>query len=588
MFRFLGAHGYIGKRMLFLAMGSDRAFGYWKSSIRALHSLHQFRQKKPVQRTSQKFRKPTEKENVDHKIYMRDTIGNISKILRYLTWDSAQEQLEKLSIRWDSYTVNQVLKSHPPMEKAWLFFNWASRLKGFKHDQFTYTTMLDIFGEARRIESMNYVFQQMQEKGIKTDAVTYTSLMHWFSNDGDIERAVRVWKEMKAKGCCLTVVSYTAYMKILFDNKRVKEAADVYKEMLQSGCAPNCYTYTVLMEHLTGSGKYKAALEIFSRMQEAGVQPDKATCNILIEKFCKTGQTWAITQILLYMKDNFLVLRYPVYLEALQTLKVAGESDILLRQVNPHLNVGLSSKEEIVEFKETVADVHSTIDRGFVLLFLTKQNFYAIDCLLTGMIHKNTRLDSVIISQIIEVNCAHCRINGALLAFEYSVKMGINIERIAYLALMGVFIRANSFPKVADIVEKMVRAGISLGMYLGALLIYRLGCARRPGSAAKVFGLLPDDQKGTAAYTALISAYFSSGNVDKGLKIYKTMQRKRIHPALGTYNLLLAGLEKKGRVREAEIYRKEKKTLHTHGHSQDIVSMDEKICNLLFSGNLVS
>lgn len=260
MFRFLGAHGYIGKRMLFSAMGSDRAFGYWKSSIRALHSLHQFRQKKPVQRTSQKFRKPTEKENVDHKIYMRDTIGNISKILRYLTWDSAQEQLEKLSIRWDSYTVNQVLKSHPPMEKAWLFFNWASRLKGFKHDQFTYTTMLDIFGEARRIESMNYVFQQMQEKGIKTDAVTYTSLMHWFSNDGDIERAVRVWKEMKAKGCCLTVVSYTAYMKILFDNKRVKEAADVYKEMLQSGCAPNCYTYTVLMEHLTGSGECESTL----------------------------------------------------------------------------------------------------------------------------------------------------------------------------------------------------------------------------------------------------------------------------------------------------------------------------------------
>ncbi|RVW27144.1 Pentatricopeptide repeat-containing protein [Vitis vinifera] len=204
-------------------------------------------------------------------------------------------------------------------------------------------------------------------------------------------------------------------------------------------------------------------------------------------------QTWAITQILLYMKDNFLVLRYPVYLEALQTLKVAGESDILLRQVNPHLNVGLSSKEEIVEFKETVAD-----------------NQWCI------------------------------------IGFEYSVKMGINIERIAYLALMGVFIRANSFPKVADIVEKMVRAGISLGMYLGALLIYRLGCARRPGSAAKVFGLLPDDQKGTAAYTALISAYFSLEMLTKDLKFTKTMQRKRIHPALGTYNLLLAGLEKKG------------------------------------------
>lgn len=245
--------------MFFPAMWGDRTFGYWESSLRALHSLRQFRQKKPVQRTGGKMGKHDgkriEKENVDHKIYMRDIIGNISKILRYSTWDSAQEQLEKLSMRWDSYTVNQVLKSHPPMEKAWLFFNWASCLKGFKHDQFTYTTMLDIFGEARRIESMNYVFRQMQEKGIKIDAITYTSLMHWFSNDGDVDAAVRLWKEMKAKGCHPTVVSYTAYMNILFDNKRVKEAADVYKEMLQSGCAPNCYTYTVLMEHLAGSGE---------------------------------------------------------------------------------------------------------------------------------------------------------------------------------------------------------------------------------------------------------------------------------------------------------------------------------------------
>ena len=268
MFRFLGAYGYIGKGVFVSAMWSDRASGYWKSSIRVLHSIRQFRQKKPVHRTSQKImkliKKPIEKENVDHKVYMRDTIGNISKILRSLTWDSAQEKLGKLSIRWDSYTVNQVLKSHPPMEKAWLFFNWASRLKGFKHDQFTYTTMLDIFGEARRIESMNYVFQQMQEKGIKIDAVTYTSMMHWFSNDGDVDGAVRVWKEMKAKGCALTVVSYTAFMKILFDNKRVKEAAVVYKEMLRAGCVPNCYTYTILMEHLTGSGEFDYILYAYS------------------------------------------------------------------------------------------------------------------------------------------------------------------------------------------------------------------------------------------------------------------------------------------------------------------------------------
>lgn len=186
---------------------------------------------------------------------MRETLGTIYKILRYSTWDSAQDQLQELPIRWDSYTVNQVLKTHPPMEKAWLFFNWAAQLKGFKHDQFTYTTMIDIFGEAGRISSMNFVFKQMQEREIKIDAVTYTSLMHWISGSGDVDGALEVWEEMKAIGCNPTVVSYTAYMKILFDNNRAEEAIDAYKEMLQSGCSPNCYTYTVLIEYLIGSGK---------------------------------------------------------------------------------------------------------------------------------------------------------------------------------------------------------------------------------------------------------------------------------------------------------------------------------------------
>jgi len=187
---------------------------------------------------------------------MRNVIGNIYKTLKYSSWDSAQQDLQNLPFKWDSYTVNQVLKSHPPMEKAWLFFNWASRLKGFKHDQFTYTTMLDIFGEAGRISSMKHVFNQMQEKGIKIDSVTYTSMMHWLSTSGNVDEAIALWDEMKSKGgCCYpTLVSYTAFIKILFDNHRVKEATDIYKEMLHNGCVPNCYTYTVLMDHLIASG----------------------------------------------------------------------------------------------------------------------------------------------------------------------------------------------------------------------------------------------------------------------------------------------------------------------------------------------
>lgn len=260
------SHGFLKKIAFFFSIHGVQPLRYRNSSIKLLHSLRQHKQNKPItnfynRKTKKPFKSVNNEETDNPKEYMRDTVGKIYKLLKYSTWDSAEQELDNLSsIRWDSYTVNQVLKTHPPMEKAWLFFNWASKLKGFKHDQFTYTTMLDIFGEAGRVASMKHVFEQMQEKGLKIDAVTYTSLMHWLSSCGDVDGAIKVWEEMQGNGCFPTVISYTAYMKLLFDNNRAKEATEVYKEMLRSGFSPTCHTYTILMEYLVGSGECYTSL----------------------------------------------------------------------------------------------------------------------------------------------------------------------------------------------------------------------------------------------------------------------------------------------------------------------------------------
>ncbi|XP_015972782.1 pentatricopeptide repeat-containing protein At2g01390 [Arachis duranensis] len=550
-----------------------------------MHSLHQLQQnKKEKEKNKNKnTNKKEEDSHCDPKEYMRSVIGNIYKTLKYSTWDSAQKELENLPLRWDSYTVNQVLKSHPPMEKAWLFFNWASKLTCFKHDQYTYTTMIDIFGEAGRISSMKQVFKQMQDNDVNIDSITYTCMMHWLSNSGDIDAAMELWKEMKSKDCCYpTVVSYTAYIKILFDHGRVKEATCVYKEMIESGCAPNCYTYTILMEYLVGSGKCKDALEIFEKMQEAGVQPDKAACNILIERCAKIGGIMFMTHILRYMKENRLVLRYPVFVEALKALKVAGESDALIRQVNPQFYIDSST----IRKDDDCFTVD--VDKELLFVLLRKRNLVAIDHLLAGMMDKKIPLDHKGISSIIEVNCSHCRPEGALLAFKYSVKMGIYMERQGYLSLIGLLIRSNMFSQLVEAVEEMSRAGHSLGIYLASILIYRLGCAKKPAYAVTIFNLLPDNHKCTATYTALISAYFASRRVNKALDIHKSMCAKGFLTVLGTYNVLVAGLERNGRNSEAEFYRKaKKKCLHTNAGSEERVCIEEKICNLLFAVDLV-
>ncbi|OMP10080.1 hypothetical protein COLO4_04840 [Corchorus olitorius] len=375
----------------------------------------------------------------------------------------------------------------------------------------------------------------MQEKELKIDAVTYTSILHWLSKSGDVDGAVEMWEEMRGKRC-------TA----------------VYKEMLQSGISPNCHTYTVLMEYLFRAGKYDEALDIFNKMQEAGVKPDKTACNILVEKCCKAGETGNDQN----PKSN------------------------ALWEIHPHISVECIGSGKEVEYTKYATE--APFDTELVGILLKKKNLLAIDSLLTELMNKDIRLDSEMISMIIDINCNHCRLDGALLAFRYSVKTGINLERTAYLALIGSLKRSNTFTDIVEIVAEMTHAGHSLGVYLSSLLIYRLGCGRRPTCAAKIFNLLPDDQKCVATYTGLVGVYFAAGTADKGLKIYKTMQRKGINPSSGTYCVLLAGLEKLGRVSNAENYRKEKKSLQKDAYFRESIPIEEKICDLLFARDVVS
>ncbi|KAH0869423.1 hypothetical protein HID58_076445 [Brassica napus] len=103
-------------------------------------------------------------------------------------------------------------------------------------------------------------------------------------------------------------------------------------------------------------------------------------------------------------------------------------------------------------------------------------------------------------------------------------------------------------------------ANVFQNLSKGATLIHRLGFGRRPRLAVEVFDLLPDDQKGVAAYTALMDVYISAGSPEKAMKIFEEMREFEIMPSLGTYNALLSGLEKTSDFhREAASLKKEKK-----------------------------
>lgn len=314
-----------------------------------------------------------------------------------------------------------------------------------------------------------------------------------------------------------------------------------------------------------------------SEMQEAGIEPDKALCNILVQKCSRAGETSVVTHILQYMKKHFIVLRRPIFLEALEALKASGNSDELLREVNPHLAY------EGIECDPIFSDQGYITNRSTILYLLTSKNWTAIEEMVSGMGPNNVKMETHILSDVIEASCANCRPSCGLTVMRYSLRIGNELDRSAYSSLLGHYIRNGSFDLVIEIVEILTKSGCNLGTYLSAILILRLGYAGHSAYATHIFGLLTAD-KNVVTYTALMNAYFQSGKVDDALNLLTQMTTTGMSTCSGTYEVLIHGLQKAGRKRESEHYRRERMDMQWHLQYRDKCSSEDSLCNHLFCG----
>jgi pentatricopeptide repeat protein len=325
------------------------------------------------------------------------------------------------------------------------------------------------------------------------------------------------------------------------------------------------------------SGKFEATLDIIDKMQEAGIEPDKALCNILVQKCSRAGETSVMNHILQYMKKHFIVLRRPIFLEALEALKASDNNDELLREVNPHLAF------EGIECDPIFSDQGYITDRSTIIYLLTAKNWPAIEEVISIMSPNNVRIETHILSDIIEASCADGRPSCGLAVMHYSLRVGSELDRSAYSSLLGQGIRNGSFDSVIDVLKRLTKSGCNLGTYLSAILILRLGYAGHSAYATRIFRMLTAD-KNVVTYTALMNAYLQSGKVDDALNLLTQMRTIGISACSGTYEVLIHGLQKSGRKQESEHYRRERMNMQWHLQYRDKCSPEESLCNHMFCG----
>lgn len=193
-----------------------------------------------------------------------------------------EEALGNLHCKLDPFQANQILKHLHDHSVALVFFNWLRYQPGFKHDDYTYTTMIGLLGRARQFGSIRKLLEEMVKDGCRPNIVTYNRMIHGYGSANHIIEAMGVFHEMQHAGCEPDHVTFCTLIDIHAKAGYLDVAMELYEKMVGIGLCPDTFTYSVMINCLGKAGDLPAAYNLFCEMKEMGCAPNLVTYNIMI------------------------------------------------------------------------------------------------------------------------------------------------------------------------------------------------------------------------------------------------------------------------------------------------------------------
>ncbi|CAN7035074.1 unnamed protein product [Brassica rapa subsp. trilocularis] len=283
----------------------------------------------------------------------RHVVENVCSVLKSFRWGpAAEEALEKLrtekKIVMSPRQANQVLMQMNDYGKALGFFYWLKRQPDFKHDDYTYTTMLGSLGRAKQFGAINKLLNEMVREGCQPTTVTYNRLIHSYGRANYLKEAMNVFNQMQKSGCepdrvtyCTLIdihakagfldiamdihqrmnaagietdtFTYSLIINCLGKAGRLPAAHKLFCEMVDKGCAPNLVTYNIMIDLHAKARNYQSALKLYRDMQSAGFKPDKVTYSIVMVVLGHCGYLEEAEAVFKKMEEENWVPDEPVY-----------------------------------------------------------------------------------------------------------------------------------------------------------------------------------------------------------------------------------------------------------------------------------
>ncbi|XP_027176587.1 pentatricopeptide repeat-containing protein At3g25210, mitochondrial [Coffea eugenioides] len=263
--------------------------------------------------------------------------------------------------------VDEALNAQTDPDLALDIFRWTAQQRGYKHDQVTYLTMIEIAATGKRYRVAETLIEEVVAGACPPSLPLYNSMIKFccgrkflFNRAFDIYKkmlkcdgptvkpsletyklllnsllrkfnrlnvcyvylhAVRsLTKQMKASGVIPDTFALNMIIKAYSKCLEVDEAIRIFREMGLYGCEPNAYTYSYIAKGLCEKGRVAQGLNFFKEMREKGFVPKGSTYVILICSLALERRFEDAIEIVFDMLDNSMSPDFLTYKTLLEEL----------------------------------------------------------------------------------------------------------------------------------------------------------------------------------------------------------------------------------------------------------------------------
>merc|ERR1719311_665078 len=171
----------------------------------------------------------------------------------------------------------------------------------------TYGSMIKAYGQARDVERLWELWNEMLQREVKPTAITLGCMVDALVKNSCVEDAWQlVHKLLQDKQMCSLVntVIYSTILKGFSMSKQSNKVFTVYSEMRKSGVQCNTISYNTMLDACARCGSMERVPQLLEDMKAALVEPDIITYSTIVKGYCLSGDVDRAFQVLQEMKTD--------------------------------------------------------------------------------------------------------------------------------------------------------------------------------------------------------------------------------------------------------------------------------------------